>query len=182
MINRVTRILVALLLVLSLSAASALAATEAASVKTVPGTDVKADSRVVDAFVDLGFKVKYDKHHNYAGTFSVAKHAIIMKTDNKMHLLHEMGHFVSEINNASGTSKEFTSIYKSEKIKYHGSQKAYITGTSEEYFAQSFAEYTVSPKALGKSRPKTYKYIKANVESIDQKAVQDMYDAYSWAW
>lgn len=182
MINRVTRILVALLLVLSLSAASALAATEAASVKTVPGTDVKADSRVVDAFVDLGFKVKYDKHHNYAGTFSVAKHAIIMKTDNKMHLLHEMGHFVSEINNASGTSKEFTSIYKSEKIKYHGSQKAYITGTSEEYFAQSFAEYTVSPKALGKSRPKTYKYIKANIESIDQKAVQDMYDAYSWAW
>ena len=182
MINRVTRILVALLLVLSLSAASALAATEAASVKIVPGTDVKADSRVVDAFVDLGFKVKYDKHHNYAGTFSVAKHAIIMKTDNKMHLLHEMGHFVSEINNASGTSKEFTSIYKSEKIKYHGSQKAYITGTSEEYFAQSFAEYTVSPKALEKSRPKTYKYIKANVESIDQKAVQDMYDAYSWAW
>ena len=60
MIKRVTRIIVALLLVLSLSAASALAATEAASVKTVPGTDVKADSRVVDAFVDLGFKVKYN--------------------------------------------------------------------------------------------------------------------------
>lgn len=182
MINRVTRILVVLLLILSLSAASAFAAAEAASVKTVPGTEVEADSRVVDAFVDLGFTVKYDKNHNYAGTFSVAKHAIIMKTDNKMHLLHEMGHFVSEINNASGTSREFTSIYKSEKSKYHGSQKAYITGTSEEYFAQSFAEYTVSPKALEKSRPKTYKYIKANVESIDQKAVQDMYDAYSWAW
>lgn len=182
MINRVTRILVVLLLILSLSAASAFAAAEAASVKTVPGTEVEADSRVVDAFVDLGFKVKYDNNHNYAGTFSVAKHAIIMRTDNKMHLLHEMGHFVSEINNAAGTSREFNSIYKTEKNKYRGSQKTYITSTSEEYFAQSFAEYTVSPKALKKSRPKTYKYIKANIESIDQKAVQDMYDAYSWAW
>ena len=182
MINRVTRILVVLLLILSLSAASAFAAAEAASVKTVPGTDVMADGRVVDAFVDLGFKVKYDNNHNYAGTFSVAKHAIIMRSDSKMNLLHEMGHFVSEINNAAGTSKEFTSIYKSEKKKYRGSLKSYITRTSEEYFAQSFAEYTVSPSALKKSRPKTYKYIKASVEAIDQKAIDDMYAAYSWAW
>lgn len=182
MIKRVTRILVVLLLTLSLSAASAFAAAEAASVKTVPGTGVEADSRVVDAFVDLGFTVKYDKNHNYAGTFSVAKHAIIMRTDNKMNFLHEMGHFVSEINNAAGTSKEFTSIYKSEKKKYRGSMKTYITRNSEEYFAQSFAEYTVSPSALKKSRPKTYKYIKASVEAIDQKAIDDMYAAYSWAW
>lgn len=178
MIRKAVRIITVLVLVLSLSTAGAFAA----SSKTIPNTNAKADSRVVNAFVDLGFKVKYDKNYRYAGSFSVSKHAIIMKTKTKMHILHEMGHFVSEINNGAGKSKSFASVYKAEKSKYKGSQKSYILSTSEEYFAQSFAEYTSEPNTLKKSRPKTYNYIKTKVESINKKAIQDMYNAYSWAW
>lgn len=166
-----------IVLMLALTATSAFAAS-----KTIPNTNVKADSRVVNAFVDLGFKVKYDKNHDYAGTFSVGKHAIIMKSKNKMHILHEMGHFVSEINKSCGVSSKFKKIYKAEKKYYNGEQKKYIKSSSEEYFAQSFADYTASPSKLKKERPRTYKYVKAKVAAINQQAIDDMYNAYSWAW
>ncbi len=178
MIKKAITILTIVALLLSLTVTGSFAA----STKKIPNTSVKADSRVVNAFIDLGFKVKYNKNHKYAGTFSVAKHSIIMKTKTKSHILHEMGHFVSEINDAAGTSSKFKKVFKAEKKKYKGSQKKYVTSNSEEYFAQSFAEYTTAPSTLKKSRPKTYSYIKSKVAAIDKDAVQDMYDAYSWAW
>lgn len=179
MVKKAIRVFTVLVLVLSLTTSGAFAAT---SSKTIPNTSVKADSRVVNAFVKLGFKVKYDKNYYYAGTFSVAKHSIIMKTRTKMHILHEMGHFVSELNNGAGKSKSFASVYKAEKSKYKGSQRSYILSTSEEYFAQSFAEYTSNPRALKKQRPKTYNYIRSKINAINQSLINDMYRAYSWAW
>ena len=99
-----------------------------------------------------------------------------------MHILHEMGHFVSELNNGAGKSKNFASVYKAEKSKYKGSQRSYILSTSEEYFAQSFAEYSSNPRTLKKQRPKTYNYIRSKINAINQSLINDMYRAYSWAW
>lgn len=150
--------------------------------KTIPSTSVKADKRVVDAFVDLGFTVKYDKNLGYAGVFSVGKHAIIMKKASSTDTLHELGHFVSRLQKGADEKAEFVKIYKSEKNKYTGKLQSYIKGNSKEYFAQSFAEYTQNPSKLKASRPKTYNYVKAQVEAIDEQDVNDMYAAYGWAW
>lgn len=153
------------------------------SKKVIPSTTVKADSRVVDAFVDLGFEVRYDKNmKDYAGVFSVGQHAVILKYKDKTNTLHEMGHFVSRLQKGADETTEFVKIYKAEKKNYNGKLQSYIKASSKEYFAQSFAEYTTSPKMLKSSRPKTYAYVKAQVEAIDQQDVDDMYAAYGWAW
>lgn len=187
MLKRTLRVFITIILTLALTTGLVLAMTEDAnaatvSMKTIPATSAKADSRVVNAFVDLGFTVKYNKNLGYAGVFSVADHAIYLKSKNKTHALHEMGHFVSRLQNAADETSEFIKIYKAEKKKYTGAQKSYVTKNSKEYFAQSFAEYTQNPSKLKKSRPKTYKYVKAQVDTIEQQDVDNMYSAYGWAW
>ena len=186
MLKRTLRVFITIILTLALTTGLVLAMTEDAnaatvSMKTIPATS-KADSRVVNAFVELGFTVKYNKNLGYAGVFSVADHAIHLKTRNKTNTLHEMGHFVSRLQNGADETSEFVKIYKSEKKKYNGTQKSYITKNSKEYFAQSFAEYTQNPSKLKKSRPKTYKYVKTQVDTIEQQDVDNMYSAYGWAW
>lgn len=170
------------LLATSIAAFAATDTVDAASKKMIPGTNAKADSRVVNSFVDLGFTVKYDKNLGHAGVFSVAKHAVIMKSNNTTHVLHEMGHFVSRLQNAADEKKAFVKIYKAEKNNYDGAQKEYITKNGKEYFAQSFAEYTQNPARLKNNRPQTYEYIKAQVDTISQQHVDNMYAAYGWAW
>lgn len=187
MLKRTFRVLATLILTIALATSLVLATTgtaDAATVKmkTIPSTNAKADSRVVDAFTELGFKVKYDKNLGYAGVFSVASHAVFLKSKNSTNALHEVGHFVSRLQKGADETSEFVKIYKAEKKKYNGTQKAYITKNSKEYFAQSFAEYTENPTKLQKSRPKTYAYVKKQVDSIDQKDIDDMYAAYGWAW
>lgn len=187
MLKRTFKVFITIMITLVLTTGLVLATTDNAhgatvSMKTIPSTTAKADSRVVNAFVELGFSVKYNKNLGYAGVFSVADHAIHLKSRNKTHTLHEMGHFVSRLQKGADETAEFVKIYKAEKNKYTGTQKAYITKNSKEYFAQSFAEYTQNPSKLQKSRPKTYKYVKAQVESISQQDIDDMYKAYGWAW
>lgn len=156
--KRTLRVMVSIILMVALSTAMTFAGTggtkvsETNSVKTIPSTSVKADSRVVDAFVDLGFKVKYDKNMaNGAGVFSVAKHAVILKYKNEENTLHEMGHFVSRLQKGADETAEFVKIFNTEKKKYNGKLKSYIKGSNKEYFAQSFAEYTTNPSKLKKA-------------------------------
>lgn len=186
--KRTLRVMMSVILTMALTCTMVFASTTdtyaASKVRkaTIPATSVKADSRVVDAFVDLGFKVKYDKNLGFAGVFSVGKHAVIMKDKNTTNTLHEMGHFVSRLQKGADETSEFVKIYKAEKNSYTGKLGTYIKGSSKEYFAQSFAEYTQNPSKLKNSRPKTYKYVQAQVEAIDQQDVDDMYAAYGWAW
>ena len=183
--KRVTRIILSMLLVLTLSTGLVLASTQqasAASKITIPNTSAKVDSRVVNAFKDLGFKVKYDKNLDYAGTFSVSKHSIILQKKSKNNTLHEMGHFLSRLKDGADSTKEFKNIYKAEKNKYSGRLKSYVKSNSKEYFAESFRQYTTWNSGLKKQRPKTYAYIKETIESISEDDVEAMYDAYGWAW
>ncbi len=102
------------------------------SMKTIPATSAKADSRVVNAFVELGFTVKYNKNLGYAGVFSVADHAIHLKTRNKTNTLHEMGHFVSRLQNGADETSEFVKIYKSEKKKSTTAHKKVIYNEEQQ--------------------------------------------------
>lgn len=152
----------------------------------IPGTDVKADQRIVNAFKILDFKVMYDKNLKYSGIFSIKGHAIILRKRNKMWTLHEMGHFLSRLQEGADSTKKFKVIYKAEKRKYRSlpgkKDKKYVTKNCKEYFAQSFADYTIRPSVLKKNRPATYTYIKKQVETITKEDIAAMRAAYGWAW
>ncbi|MEG0291842.1 MAG: hypothetical protein RR495_04065 [Anaerovoracaceae bacterium] len=184
--KRLTRIFTVLIIISVIVTSFGLANVDfsyaAAPKVTIKTTKVLADARVVNAYEELGFKTKVDKSLSYAGVFSVSKHAIIVKSPKQEYVLHEMGHFLAELTYSSDDAKEFIAIYIKEKNEYKGMLESYIRGSNKEYFAQSFAEYTMSPSKLKQSRPETYNYIKTKINSISKVHIEDMQNSYGWAW
>ncbi len=160
MLKRTLRVFITIILTLALTTGLVLAMTEDAnaatvSMKTIPATSAKADSRVVNAFVELGFTVKYNKNLGYAGVFSVADHAIHLKTRNKTNTLHEMGHFVSRLQNGADETSEFVKIYKSEKKKYNGTQKVIYNEEQQKRILRTvFCRVYAEPKQAEEKQTK----------------------------
>ncbi len=123
-------------------------------------SDIKGhvDSKVYDAFVNLGFELKINSKLATTGVFSTKNHNIQLKRGQSSYLLHELGHFVSALKGRNGKkidqSSEFTRIYNEEKSAYVGNNKAYVTQDAAEYFAESFRDYTENPSALKSQRPR----------------------------
>lgn len=151
-------------------------------------SDIKGhvDSKVYDAFVNLGFELKINSKIATTGVFSTKNHNIQLKRGQSSYLLHELGHFVSALKGRNGKkidqSSEFTRIYNEEKSAYVGNNKAYVTQDAAEYFAESFRDYTENPSALKSQRPKTYSYISQMVSSLSSSDVKAFRNAYGWYW
>lgn len=151
-------------------------------------SDIKGhvDSKVYDAFVNLGFELKINSKLATTGVFSTKNHNIQLKRGQSSYLLHELGHFVSALKGRNGKkidqSSEFTRIYNEEKSAYVGNDKAYVTQDAAEYFAESFRDYTENPSALKSQRPKTYSYISQMVSSLSSSDVKAFRNAYGWYW
>ena len=151
-------------------------------------SDIKGhvDSKVYDAFVNLGFELKINSKLATTGVFSTKNHNIQLKRGQSSYLLHELGHFVSALKGRNGKkidqSSEFTRIYNEEKSAYVGNNKAYVTQDTGEYFAESFRDYTENPSALKSQRPKTYSYISQMVSSLSSSDVKAFRNAYGWYW
>ena len=151
-------------------------------------SDIKGhvDSKVYDAFVNLGFELKINSKLATTGVFSTENHNIQLKRGQSSYLLHELGHFVSALKGRNGKkidqSSEFTRIYNEEKSAYVGNNKAYVTQDAAEYFAESFRDYTENPSALKSQRPKTYSYISQMVSSLSSSDVKAFRNAYGWYW
>lgn len=131
----------------------------------------KADASVIKAFNTLGYKLTVNKNVSYAGYFNAKNRYVELKTEDTDDLLHELGHFVSFITGNKDNTSEFKSIYNSEASKYTGSNKAYVTKSSQEYFAESYANYCQNAAALKASRPQTYAYIQKCVNGISDNSV-----------
>lgn len=86
--------------------------------------------------------------------------------DYSIFVYHELGHFLAWIAGNVDKRSEFATIYKSEKEKYTGVRKAYVTQNASEYFAESYRDYILSGSNLKKSRPKTYAYVRNAVQTI----------------
>lgn len=151
-------------------------------------SDIKGhvDSKVYDAFVNLGFEFKINSALATTGVFSTKNHNIQLKRGQSSYLLHELGHFVSALKGRNGKkidqSSEFTRIYNEEKSAYVGNNKAYVTQDTAEYFAESFRDYTENPSALKSQRPETYSYISKMVSSLSSSDVKAFRNAYGWYW
>ena len=151
-------------------------------------SDIKGhvDSKVYDAFVNLGFELKINSKLATTGVFSTKNHNIQLKRGQSSYLLHELGHFISALKGRNGKkidqSSEFTRIYNEEKSAYVGNNKAYVTQDAAEYFAESFRDYTENPSALKSQRPETYSYISKMVSSLSSSDVKAFRNAYGWYW
>ena len=151
-------------------------------------SDIKGhvDSKVYDAFVNLGFELKINSKLATTGVFSTKNHNIQLKRGQSSYLLHELGHFVSALKGRNGKkidqSSEFTRIYNEEKSAYVGNNKAYVTQDTGEYFAESFCDYTENPSVLKQQRPKTYNYINNMVNSISDNDITAFRNTYEWIW
>lgn len=139
---------------------------------TVTGGEVKvrdiaskADKGILTAFEDGGYKIIVNPKVSYSGVFRSASKTIELKSASAV-VYHELGHFVSYRTGRSDSTSEFKEIYNAEKGKYSYSNKAYVTQSAGEYFAESFKNYTENPGKLKSERPKTYAYVKAQVDQF----------------
>ena len=102
---------------------------------TIRSLGSQADKKILDAFDTLKFKLVINKNSDHTGIFSVRNHKIEIQTAKSYVVLHELGHFANFIAGDKVSSSEWQKIYKAEKSKYTGYNKAYVTKTASEYFA-----------------------------------------------
>lgn len=141
----------------------------------------KMNANVRKAFTTLGFKVYIDSSVNYAGHCDIKNRTITLKKEDDT-IYHELGHFLAFISGNTDTSSSFMSIYKKEKNKYTGTNKAYVIQDSSEYFAESVCEYTLSAKTLKNKRPKTYAAVQEAMDKITTERIKKLKAVYAVIW
>ena len=125
----------------------------------------KMDSRVLNAYKTLGFKLVIDSSKNYSGYFDAKTKSITLKKEDDT-VYHELGHFLAFIAGNYDTSSNFKSVYNAEKSKYTGVNKAYVIQNSSEYFAESVRDYFLNNASLKKARPKTYAAVEEALKKV----------------
>lgn len=136
------------------------ASSKAAHIDQLKG---KIDSKVITRFKNSGFKVETNPNspilRGADGVFSPSRKKIVLKANVDRVFIHEIGHFVDRENGYISDSNEFLKIYKSEKNRFAGDNKAYALSNNKEYFAEVFKEYSMHGSSLKKHCPKSYKFI-----------------------
>lgn len=163
------------------SSASTAVATSGFAISSFSDIKGHVDSKVYNAYTNLGFSFAINSSLNTTGVFSVSKKKIELKRGQSSYLLHELGHFVAALKDSADETSEFKSIYNAEKNAYVGNNKAYVTQDAGEYFAESFRDYTENPSALKSQRPKTYAYINKIVESVSNSDI-NWFKNYYWMY
>ena len=160
------------------------AKTAAATADTTTVSQLKktVTPALANAFDRLGFTIKIEPDARYAGIFSTSKRYIGLQAVSTGVFRHEMGHFLSTLKNKAAKTRAFQAIYQEEKSKYTGSNRSYVTSTSDEYFAESYRNYLENGAKLQAERPKTYSYINEQAAGITEEDITRTYNQYSWAW
>lgn len=84
------------------------------------------------------------------------------RSDIRRALIHEFGHFFDFQTEMTSKSFRFTKMYWTEKedLKEKWKMDDHATSNSQEYFAESFAQFVLYPGDLKENCPQTYKYLK----------------------
>ena len=149
---------------------------------TLRSLGAQADSKILNAFEELKFKMVIDKNASSTGVFSVKNHKIEIQSARSSVLLHELGHFANFIAGDKVSTSQWKSIYNAEKNKYDGYNKAYAIKSASEYFAESYKDYKENPSALKSKRPRTYQFVKSTIDGITESDVQNIKDTYGEYW
>ena len=140
-----------------------------------------ADKRVLNAFQKLGFQVIIQSGVPYSGLCDAETRTITLKQADET-VYHELGHFLAFVAGNIDTSAAFQQIFQNEKSKYTAYDKGYVLQNSEEYFAQSFRDYTENPAALKASRPQTYAAIQQALSRVTDAQVANVLRIYGASW
>ena len=140
-----------------------------------------ADKRVLNAFQKLGFQVVIQSGVPYSGLCDAETRTITLKQADET-VYHELGHFLAFVAGNIDTSAAFQQIFQNEKSKYTAYDKGYVLQNSEEYFAQSFRDYTENPAALKASRPQTYAAIQQALSRVTDAQVANLLRVYRAVW
>lgn len=141
----------------------------------------KMDSRVLNAFQTLGFKVIVDSNSTYAGYFDARTRQLTLKTADDT-VYHELGHFLAFVAGNLDTSAAFKAIYNEEKSRYNGPYKAYTTQNSSEFFAECTREYILHNASLKSSCPKTYAAIQTAFSKVTESQITRVKTVYGVIW
>lgn len=137
------------------------ASKKAANINQLRG---KIDSKVITRFKNSGFTVETNPNSSVLrgadGVFSPSRKKIVLKANVNRVFIHEIGHFVDRENGYISDSSEFMKIYKSEKNRFAGDNKAYAVSNNKEFFAEVFKEYSMNRSSLKKHCPKSYNFMK----------------------
>lgn len=133
---------------------------------TIDDLNGTVDPMVIKAFKTMKYEIVINGSVSYTGYFDGKNRRITLRSANKEYLLHELGHYVSFITGFKDSTAEFKSIYNKEASKFTGTNKAYVTQNSEEYFAESFRDFYTRPATLRSTRPETHAYIVKCIDSI----------------
>ena len=137
---------------------------------------------MLNAFQKLGFQVVIQSDVPYSGLFAADKATITLKEADAGVAYHELGHFLAFIAGNVDRSSAFQQIFQNEKSKYTAYDKGYVLQNSEEYFAQSFRDYTENPAALKASRPQTYAAIQQALSRVTDAQVANVLRIYGARW
>lgn len=146
----------------------------------------KMNAKVRKAFKTLNFKVYVDSTVSYSGYFNSKNQSITLNGQQIKSLpdtvYHELGHFLAFIAGNVDTKADFQKIYSSEKSKFTGTNKAYATQSSSEFFAECVKLYYTDAKTLKKNCPKTYAAIEKALGLVTDARVAALKKAYAPYW
>lgn len=140
----------------------------------------KVPAKISRLFFNKGYRliaVTNDKlGYHVAGRCNYNKRTIELACDvsNKYDrtMYHELGHMIDlnyDNNTFISNSAQFLTIYNKEKrhlIYLQEDMYEYCIRDSQEYFAESFAEYMESGFELKRNAPKTYEFIKDYINTL----------------
>lgn len=141
----------------------------------------KVDSRVTNAFNELGFQIVTDaaaaKAGGYTGKFEAdTRKIIVTKMDGTVY--HEMGHFLSFIVGNYDRTAGFKNVYAAEKDLYGEWNRDYAISSASEYFAESFCQYVLDPGGLKSTRPQTFNAITDALSKVTDAQVKKVWAVY----
>lgn len=123
------------------------------------------------AFSKIGFTVDYWGENKDNSYLSISKKVLYCYNDES--LLHQLGYFLSLINDNKCYTAKFIKIYEEEKTKYYGSDKGVAQESSGEFFACCFQLYLATPNELKTNMPKTYGIIEECMNAINDNLIAE---------
>ena len=130
----------------------------------------KMDSRVLNAFIQIGFRVDIDPSYFVSGRTMIAKKQIILRKADET-IYHELGHFLFFLAGRQDNDEELLSVFKEEIDHFPGSNRLYASQNIEEYYGECTREFVLRPQALKNACPGTYECIEKDLGKINDQRI-----------
>lgn len=140
-------------------------------------------ANVLNAFVNLDFKVTINSNVGYSSYFDARAQRITLRSIDLTDLFHvEMGRFIAFCAGNIDKSTAFASTYENEKENYPGAYPSIAQSSAANFFAYSVLEYVFNKDRLRTVCPNTYSTIETAISKITDAQVNYMKNLYGAVW